>query len=294
MPGDIPHAVLAPAKLNLTLRVLAREASGYHQIETIFCGLELADEIEILRTTTGVALEVALPPEESGVPPDLGPLEQNLAFRAAALFAAAARMEFGVHIRLVKRIPAGAGLGGGSSDAAAVLRTLNMMTGHALPDDELFALGVRLGSDVPFFLADVPLALAWGRGERLLALPPLRAAAVVLAVPPERVSTAAAYAAVQEQRHTVAAVLRAPASWTDVAAIADNDFESVIFEKHPRLAQLRADLENAGALMARMTGTGSAVFGVFTDVAAAEGAARRVEQDHPDVAAIVTRTRASS
>ena len=294
MPGDIPYRILAHAKLNLTLRVLAREITGYHQIETIFCGLELSDEIEILRTASGVELEVALPPEESGAPPDLGPLEQNLAFRAASMFAAAANLASGVHIRLVKRIPAGAGLGGGSSDAAAVLRALNELAGQALSEDELLALGHRLGSDVPFFLADVPLALAWGRGERMMALPSLPAAPVVLAVPPERVSTAGAYAALAEERVIASQVLRVPESWQDIAAEAANDFESVIFERHPRLAELRTDLDDAGALLARMTGTGSAVFAVFSDVAAADEAARRIEQAHPDVTAIVTRTRAAS
>lgn len=294
MPGDIPHRILAHAKLNLSLRVLAREITGYHQIETIFCGLELADEIEIVRTASGVTLEVALPPEESGAPPDLGPLEQNLAFRAATMFAEAASLEFGVHIRLVKRIPAGAGLGGGSSDAAAVLRALNEIADHALSDDELFALGVRLGSDVPFFLADVPLALAWGRGERMIALPPLPAAAVILAVPPERVSTGGAYEALEGERRTVSTVFQAPVSWHDVAAVAENEFESVIFQRHPRLAELRTALEEAGAVIARMTGTGSAIFAVFSDVVAAREAARRLDHAHPDVAAILTRTRASA
>ena len=291
MSGDIPYRILAHAKLNLTLHVLAREVTGYHQIETLFCGLELADEIEIVRTASGVELEVALPPEESGAAPDLGPLEQNLAFRAASMFATAATLGSGVHIRLVKRIPAGAGLGGGSSDAAAVLRALNEISEGSLSDDELFALGVRLGSDVPFFLADIPLALAWGRGERMMALPPLPAAAVVLAVPPERVSTAEAYAALAEERSIASKLLRVPTTWNDIAAEAANEFETIIFERHPRLAELRTALDDAGALMARMTGTGSAVFAVFGDVAAADEAARRVEEAHPDVAAIVTRTR---
>jgi 4-diphosphocytidyl-2-C-methyl-D-erythritol kinase len=210
------------------------------------------------------------------------------------MFADAASLGFGVHIRLVKRIPAGAGLGGGSSDAAAVLRALNEISSHALSDDELFELGVRLGSDVPFFLADVPLALAWGRGERMIPLPPLPAAAVILAVPPERVSTAEAYAALEGERRTVSTVLREPASWHDVAAIAENDFESVIFQRHPRLAELRTALEDAGAVIARMTGTGSAIFAVFSDVVVASEAAHGLEQAHPDVAAILTQTRASA
>ncbi|HSJ07494.1 MAG TPA: hypothetical protein VK936_12390, partial [Longimicrobiales bacterium] len=141
---------------------------------------------------------------------------------------------------------------------------------------------------------DVPLALAWGRGERMIALPPLPAAAVVLAVPPERVSTAEAYAALEGERRTVSTVLQEPVSWHDVAAIAENDFESVVFQRHPRLAELRAALEEAGAVIARMTGTGSAIFAVFSDVVVASEAVRRLEQAHPDVAAILTRTLASA
>jgi 4-diphosphocytidyl-2-C-methyl-D-erythritol kinase len=309
MPADTPQHALAHAKLNLSLRVLAREGSGYHQIETMFCGLELADEIEISRTSAGVTLDVAAPTGAIAGPTgdvtvptrdtvaaataDLGPIEQNLAFRAARLFADATTLGQDSHIRLVKRIPAGAGMGGGSSDAAAVLSALNRMHGRPLSDAALLRLGAQLGSDVPFFLADTPLALAWGRGERIMPLPPLPAAPILLTVPPERIATAAAYAALDGVRARTPAVIHAPRSWSDVAAAAHNDFEDVIFARHPRLGALRQLLEDAGAMIARMTGTGSVVFGAFGDVASAEAAARQVARAHPDVGTIVTQTRTS-
>ncbi|MBR9990606.1 MAG: 4-(cytidine 5'-diphospho)-2-C-methyl-D-erythritol kinase [Gemmatimonadetes bacterium] len=301
MPSDaiLPVAspehvrVLARAKINLSLRVLARETSGYHQIETVFCALELADEIEITRAHGDVTLEVTAPPGEPGIPPDLGPVGSNLAMRAAAAFFEATDLDGGVHIRLTKRIPAGAGLGGGSSDAAAVLRALNQMSAQALADTSLLALGSRLGSDVPFFLADAALALAWGRGERMLPLSPPPAARVVLAVPRERVSTADAYAALDPARAPTPMVLRSLSTWRDIASVAHNDFEDVIFARHPHLRDVRQSLEDAGATIARMTGSGSVIFGVFEDVAAADAAAQSVSTAHPRIETLVTQTRAS-
>ncbi|MGH7464955.1 MAG: 4-(cytidine 5'-diphospho)-2-C-methyl-D-erythritol kinase [Longimicrobiales bacterium] len=291
MRGDAALDVLAHAKLNLSLRVLARETSGYHQIETMYCALEFADEIEISRTAEGVSLEVVSPAGQAGLPPDPVPLEQNLAWRAAALFARAAAVTDGIHVRLTKRIPAGAGLGGGSSDAAAVLSALNQLHDKPLAARELLALGAQLGSDVPFFLTGATLALGWGRGGRMVPLAPLPAAPVVLAVPPERVSTAAAYAALAVTDASAPAIIDAPHAWSDMAKLAHNDFEDVVFPQQPRLPLLRQILQDAGAVIARMTGTGSVVFGVFADVAAADAAARRVTDSHPDVETVVTRTR---
>lgn len=285
------NRTFAHAKLNLSLRVLAREASGYHQLETLFCAIELADEIEVSRTAAGVTLEVARPPDERGPPPVLGPAEENLAFRAAEAFCREAVIDGGFHVRLVKRIPAGAGLGGGSSDAAAVLRAMNAMHGMPLSDRTLLELGSRLGSDVAFFLADAQLAFAWGRGERIMPLAPLAAASIVLAVPPERVSTAEAYALLDVSRPPAPAIARVPRTWRDAAAGAHNDFEDVVFARHPRLRAVRQALEDAGAMVARMTGTGSVVFGVFESMGHAEAAAEAVGRAYDDVAMIVTQSR---
>jgi 4-diphosphocytidyl-2-C-methyl-D-erythritol kinase len=290
----------APAKLNLDLRVLAREASGFHQIETLFCRLELADDVEVsLRDDVSAADVVSLDvvPGPGGVLPDLGPPRANLAYRAAAAFLEEAGGRGGAHVRLTKRVPAGAGLGGGSSDAAAVLRALNRLRGEPLPEDVLMALGARLGSDVPFLLSGASLALAWGRGGRLCPLPPLPAATVLLAVPAERVPTGEAYAELARSRTASAGepaaeprVLTAPADWRAVASEAANDFEDIVFRRLPRAGELRDALEDAGAIVARLTGTGSAVFGVFeqrADTARVESALRRT---WPDVTFISTRT----
>src|SRR5881394_17152 len=178
--------VAAHAKVNLFLRILARESSGFHQIETAFALLELADELVVRRTTSGVTLEV------DG--PDLGPADENLAVRAARMVLDATGNQFGVAITLTKRIPVRAGLGGGSSDGAAALHAVNALAGNPVPRHELLHFAAKLGADVTFFAGGASLALAWGRGERqfrLLAPPPLPA---LIALPPAQVATPDAYA----------------------------------------------------------------------------------------------------
>src|SRR5881296_3649604 len=174
--------IAAHAKINLFLRILARESSGFHQIETAFALLELADELHVRRTDSGVTLEV------NG--PDLGPADENLAVRAARAVLDATGNRFGVAITLTKRIPVRAGLGGGSSDAAATLHAVNALAGDAVPRHELLHFAARLGADVPFFASGAPLAVAWGRGERLFRLAPLPAAPVLIAVPKIAIATA--------------------------------------------------------------------------------------------------------
>jgi 4-diphosphocytidyl-2-C-methyl-D-erythritol kinase len=287
-------SVFSRAKINLMLAVLAREAGGFHQIETVFCALELADEIEVQDAGDDVTLRVLAPPEDAGDPPDLGPMEQNLAWRAAASFFDAAGLPPRARITLTKRIPAGAGLGGGSSNAAAVLGALNSLHGAPLSGRQLLEIGARLGSDVPFFQSGATLALAWGRGTRLAPLPRLPARPVLLAVPAERVATADAYAELAASRgadHVVPPVVRpAITDWGAAAAMAHNDFEAIILARLPRLAELRLALEEEGALIARMTGTGSVIFGLFEDPAAAQGARATLGTRFPDVHWLLTST----
>lgn len=287
-------AASARAKLNLSLRVLAREQSGFHQIETLFCALELADELTVELGGSAIELEVGAPADAPGSVGDPGPVETNLALRAARAFFLALGEPRGARIRLAKRIPVGAGLGGGSSDAAAVLLALNRLHDEPFDADRLVALGAGLGSDVPFFLTGAVLALAWGRGDRLLPLPPLPSAPVVLAVPPERIATADAYASLARRQGTNSvagpAIVTLPRTWTDVAAAAANDFEANAFADSPRLAELRTLLEGCGAGVARMTGSGSVIFGVFDDLAAATNAVASLQRDHPDVQTLLTRT----
>src|SRR5574338_1226532 len=163
-PGSIARTV-AQAKVNLVLRVLAREASGYHQLETLFCRLELADDVVVRTNVTGRSLECA---GEAMPRAGLGPGEQNLAWRAASAYAEATGWPNAWAVEITKRIPVGGGLGGGSADAGAVLRCLNALAPAPVSEAALIALASGLGSDVPFLTIDAPLALGWGRGERLL------------------------------------------------------------------------------------------------------------------------------
>lgn len=255
----------APAKVNLRLRILAREESGFHSLESLFCAIELADVVRVEAVGDGVTLEV-----EGDV--DTGPPDQNLVVRAARRFLAEVGAEGdGVRLRLTKRIPAAAGLGGGSSDAAATLRALNRLFALPLPDERLLQLAIELGSDVPFFLCGSPLALGWGRGERLLALPPLPVADVVVAHPGEPMFTAGAFAEVARRRggeyRPLASRLRLEdlGSWDAVAAIAGNDFDAVGRGAVPRVGEALEALNGAGAAIALLAGSGASVFGVFPD-----------------------------
>jgi 4-diphosphocytidyl-2-C-methyl-D-erythritol kinase len=176
---------------------------------------------------------------------------------------------FAVHLALDKRIPSRAGLGGGSSDGAAALAAVNRLANGAVPRHELLQFAARLGSDVPFFFAGCPLALAWGRGERLLALPPLPSAPVLLVTPPMGVGTAEAYGWVDAARQSagrrgaVALDLDTLSRWGDVGRLAGNDFESAVFARAPEIRAAFEALVRTRPLVCRMSGSGSTVFAVY-------------------------------
>jgi len=258
---EAPISRKAFAKANLFLRVLAREASGYHGLETLFCLLDLADGVAAARTE-GDAVTI----EVQGA--DIGPDADNLAVRAAEMVLQATGRRFGVHLTLDKRIPVQAGLGGGSSDAAAALVLANQLAGNAVPRHELLQFAARLGSDVPFFLSEARLALAWGHGERLLRLPPLPAAPAVLLVPPEGMSTAEAYGWIDEsgtesRRGGLALDLDVLRGWGDIARMAGNDFEAALFSRRPTLKEAFEALAGTRPLLCRLTGSGSAFLAVY-------------------------------
>jgi len=253
--------VAAHAKLNLFLRILARETSGFHQIETAFALLELADELVVRRTDSGVTLEV------NG--PDLGPSDENLAVRAARLVLDATGNHFGVAIKLAKRIPVRAGLGGGSSDGAAALHAVNMLAGNAVPTHELLHFAAKLGADVAFFAGGAALALAWGRGERQFRMPPPPSLPALVAVPPIQVATPDAYAWWDEQNRSPAP--RGPvnldadalSTWGSIGRLGGNDFETVVFGKRPELRSLYQRVAETGPVWVRLCGSGSAVAAVY-------------------------------
>ena len=272
-------SVQCPAKVNLFLRIVAREDSGYHQIETLFQAIDLFDRLEVYPARRGIELEV----RGSGAPSALGDLtaelgdpDNNTVVRAARAFFSATGIAPAASLVLTKAIPAGTGLGGGSSDAAGALAALNVLHGMPLRNGDLMRIGGTIGADVPFFSAGMPTALAWSRGDRLWGGPPPPAAPVVLVIPHTRISTAAAYRELSDRLELPAPPARltglASGDWRRFAELQWNDFESVAFEWAPELAEVRGALDDAGAVLARMTGSGSAVFGVFQ--AGAEDRAR--------------------
>ena len=292
MSGSAPDRVQAQAhaKINLLLRILARESTGFHQIETVFQLLELADDLAVTRTAGGVTLDV------DG--PDLGPAEDNLAVRAAQLVLDATGRKFGVAIALTKHIPVRAGLGGGSSDAAAVLHAVNALAGHAVPRHELLHLATRLGADVAFFASGAATALAWGRGERLFRLPAPPPAPALIAVPAVGVSTPEAYRWWDEMHPEPSArgpvVLDADAlgTWGSIGRLGGNDFEVPVFSRQPTLREVFEQLAATGPLWVRLCGSGAAVAAIYRSARDRDDAAQAL---HAKLARpIATTTRATA
>ncbi len=274
-----------PAKVNLFLRVLAREADGYHGIETLFCRLALCDTLHASRTDAGLALAV------EGV--DLGAPNENLAWRAAQMVLDATGHRFGVAMRLVKEIPVAAGLGGGSSDAAAALLGVNQLAGQAVPRAELLLMAHRLGADVAFFVSGAPLAIAWGHGQRMLRLPGLPGHPVLLVVPDIAVASADAYRWIDDAmpaggRGGVAMDLDVLANWSDVARLAGNDFESAVFGRHPELRVAFEALARTHPLLCRMSGSGATLFAVYRDARARDDAAQQLGRRYGRLIATAT------
>ncbi len=251
-------AVRAQAKLNLWLRVLAREESGYHNIETLFHRIELADDVVVTLAPPGERTIVCSE--------DVGPAHENLAYRAAQLYCEAMEWATGFNIQITKRIPTRGGLGGGSADAAATLLAMNAMSPRTMNDAQLAELGRELGADVPFLLADAPRALAWGHGDRMLKLPPLPQRHVALVVPDFGISTTEAFRshlATRGSQHGQLA-LADLTSWSSIVSLSGNDLLSPrLLLGFPSLVASISTLNAAGAIMAGMTGSGSVLFGIF-------------------------------
>lgn len=258
--------VSAQAKVNLILRVLAREASGFHSIETVFLRLDLADDVGV-RITSGRALECRGPAIPGA---GLGPVERNLAYRAAVAYTEAVGWPNGFAIEIDKQIPVGAGLGGGSADAGAVLRALDALSPTPL-GSRLVEIATPLGADVPFMTIESPMALAWGRGERLFPLRALAPRPVLIVMPDFPVATADAYSWLASDRGSYVPTgdVLAPesvATWESMAAAATNDFEPVVRRRHPEIGEIVDALSSLNAILALLSGSGSSVFGVFDAV----------------------------
>jgi 4-diphosphocytidyl-2-C-methyl-D-erythritol kinase len=253
--------LLAPAKINLALRVLDRRPDGYHEIDTVMVPLAWGDDVELAPAPSGI--RVACDPPVTSRPQD------NLAWKAASLVQARAGRTNGVSIRIAKKIPAAAGLGGGSSDAAAVLRGLAALWDLDVAAEGLLEWAAELGSDVPFFLAGGP-ARCRGRGERVdpIRLPGCRP--VVLARPEIPVSTAWAYAALDEATSALTPRQALPNLAPDRGEIegwtrCGNDFEPVVLRKFPVLEILEERMTEFGASSVSLSGSGPTVFGLCDD-----------------------------
>jgi len=263
----------APAKINLGLHVLRRRPDGFHDLATVFQRIPWEDELAARPASDE---RIALTCSDPALPTD----DDNLVVRAARVLAGACDVERGARLRLEKHLPAGAGLGGGSSDAAAALRLLSDFWSLDATDETLRKLAARLGSDVPFFLG-APAAYATGRGDVLHPMRDYRLPfPLVVAVPDVAVSTPDAYRLVapsNQDRPDLRAVVRSndPARWRRELT---NDFEEPVVEAYPVIGAVRAALRESGAAYAALSGSGSAVFGVFEGNAAARTAARQLAE----------------
>lgn len=265
------------AKINLDLRVLHKRPDGFHELRTIFQTISLADTIAMAYEP---ARQTVIDIEGSIDIPD------NLIVRAAHAVLEASKLRAHIRFTLSKRIPMGAGLGGGSSNAAAVLLALPALTGKPLPLDRLTSIGTQLGSDVPFFLQG-GTALGIGRGEELFPLPAPPARTALIAASDVHVSTPEAYRALQRPLTNAdpgtdtgnfgslvweLGENGSPDNWSRLCV---NDFEGVVFARHPPLLSIRNQLRRLGARPALMSGSGSAVFGLFESKERADEAAAR-------------------
>lgn len=253
---------LAQAKINLFLRVGPRDATGYHEIATLFQRIDLADELTIRVGGTVRAIDCIGP----RLPSDgLGPPDKNLAYRAALAYAERAGWLHGFAIELVKHIPVGGGLGGGSADAGAVLRALDALAPRPVGSAVLHEIAASLGSDVPFMATAMARAHGSGRGEKLAAASDEPSRPVVLAIPRVSVSTADAYRWLDEDRarHPPGSAGQPAASGALSTEQSGNDFEPVVEARHPELRRYRERLRHAGARVARLSGSGATVFGIF-------------------------------
>jgi 4-diphosphocytidyl-2-C-methyl-D-erythritol kinase len=289
LPSLMPSLrIPAFAKVNLHLRVLARRPDGYHELRTVFQTISLHDtlELELLRRP-GIVLEADDPHLPLG--------RENLVWRALQALRSELGLRGGVRVRLEKRIPAGRGLGGGSSDAAAALVGLARLTRSRLPLARLVEIAASLGADVPFFLFG-GRALGVRRGDEIYPLPEGPRQAVVVVSPAAiHVATRDAYrwldSRLTKRRADSKLFGFSALCWGGQGSGLVNDFEPAVFRRYPRLARLKKALLRRGAREAALAGSGSAVFGIFPSPAQARRAAAGFPDDRVFVAETLSRKR---
>jgi 4-diphosphocytidyl-2-C-methyl-D-erythritol kinase len=275
------------AKLNLGLRVLYRRPDGYHELRTVFQTISLADRLKVAFTRSSkTRIEIAGCPD----------IADNLVEKAAWMVMEAMRIQADIRFDLKKNIPMGSGLGGGSSDAAAVLLALPVLAGKTLPMERLSALAGRLGSDVAFFLHGGS-ALGMGRGEELYPLPDRPARKGVVVASNVHSSTAEAYRDLSQQltaQLTSTELQNKLVSfqqeiWQGGEAVDDNDFQGVVFARYPELKRIKDRLRRLGARPAAMTGSGSAIYGLFAEASQVERAIKSFPHERVFAISLVSR-----
>ena len=280
------------SKINLFLRVVGGRVDGYHELESIFHGVALADDMRITLTHTG-RVDVEMRAVE-GFEGPLPELTENLAFLAAQALSDRGIEHEGLHIEIDKRIPVGGGLGGGSGNAAGVIVGLNHLLGLELPHESLVEVGATIGSDVPYCIGG-GTALVMGRGEAMTPLPAPQPLCFVLAMSNDPLLTREVYAAYDEAQAELAeASSSAPMALAlgagdvpEIAALVHNDLERGAFALRPQLAELKKTLVDSGCLGAGLTGSGPTLFGLVEDAEHGKRVADQVRSlfDRVEVAA---------
>jgi 4-diphosphocytidyl-2-C-methyl-D-erythritol kinase len=286
----------AYAKVNLRLEVLGKRADGYHELRTIFQTVSLHDTLT-LRSSRNFAISLAVRGNPSL---SAEPLEKNLVYRAVDALRRELKVRSGVEILLDKKIPAGRGLGGGSSNAAAALLGYLRLTGKRIDPFRLLTIAAGLGADVPFFLFG-GCALGVGKGDEIYPLPdPARAKSTFLIVSPATIHVPTPDAYRWLHAPELASLTKSAAAhklfefcalcWSPQGATLSNDFEAAVFRRHARLAQIKRALLRRGASEALLAGSGSAVFGVFPSPAKARRAAVGFPDDQVFVCESISRS----
>jgi 4-diphosphocytidyl-2-C-methyl-D-erythritol kinase len=280
------------AKINLRLEILGKRPDGYHELRTIFQTVSLHDDLRLRRTRKpGISLSVAGNRALSGEP-----VEKNLVYRAVQALEQELKDSSGMEIGLKKKIPAGRGLGGGSSDAAAAMIGYLRLTGKKLAPERLMEIGASLGADVPFFLQG-GRALGIGRGDEIYPLPDIETKSILIVSPKEiHVPTPDAYRWLNAPELTKTAENHklwkfCASSWSIEGTGLLNEFEGAVFQRYPGLDQIKRELLQKGATEALLAGSGSAVIGVFPSPAKARRAAVGFPQDETFVCETVSRAK---
>ena len=269
--------LLSPAKINLRLEILSKRPDNYHEIKTIFHKISIFDKIGLEKIPGN---KVKLTIDDPSIPTD----NTNLAVKAANLIFSYADIKPGIKIDIKKKIPAGAGLGGGSSNAAITLKGLNTLLNLNISEQIITEFAVKLGADVPFFLTDASTAYATGIGEKIKSIETHNKLWFLVIFPGFTVSTAWAYNSINKYnlltKHTKNNIIsNYSLDINTVKSSLYNDFESVVNKRHTEIPKIKEQLIKTGAQGAMLSGSGSSVFGIFPDKASAKNASSNFKTD---------------